>query len=305
MNKLFTQCKRELWECRASLIRTPMILSLLLMVLLLLGIVPLQNRIGAAVEQAAGEHAVPKVPAELFSGFGGQAFSTAPEYLVHGLATVYALFVVVLLLVVAFYLVDTLYSDRRDQSILFWKSMPVSEHHNVLNKLFTGLVTAPALYAGGAVVTGAFFLLVFMVYATFFWSLPVPGVGAVVWALLTSSVGLVLGWFALVLWLLPVFCWLLFSSAVARKTPFLIALGVPLGLMLLEAWVLGSAHLFSLVKTPTISALIAFQTIVHSPSAIAGHIGGLLTAPSFWWGLAASLLFIVGAIWLRIRRWEL
>lgn len=183
--------------------------------------------------------------------------------------------------------------------------MPISEHHNVLNKLFTGLITAPALYAGGAVVTGAFFLLVFMVYAAFFWNLPVPGLGAVAGALLASSFGLVLGWFVLVLWLLPIFCWMLFSSAFARKAPFLIALGVPLGLMLLEAWVLGSVHLFGLVKTPIISALVAFQVTVHSPSTILDSIGSLLVSASFWWGLAVSLLFVAAAIWLRIRRWEL
>src|SRR3546814_20822192 len=51
------------------------------------------------------------------------------------------LLVVVLGFVVFFYCLGALYDDRRDRSILFWKSLPVSDASTVLSKVFS----APAI----------------------------------------------------------------------------------------------------------------------------------------------------------------
>jgi ABC-2 type transport system permease protein len=303
MGKVLVQCKREFWECRASFIRTPMVMGLILMVLLLLGVVPLQSKIGHAIEQA---NVNGELSAEFMARFAdGSAVTAAPDYLVHGLATVYSLFVLVLLLVLAFYFADSLYGDRRDQSILFWKSMPVSEPRNVFCKLGTGLAGVPLFYGAAAVATGAFFILVFAVYAKVFWNLPVPGVGSIFSAFFSSVIGLALGWVLMSLWLLPVVAWLLFSSAVARKAPFLIALGIPLGLMVLEGWVFGSINFLAVVKNQFASAFVALQALAHNPGSLVEQILLLLTAPAAWLGLVVSAALIVAAIWLRINRWEI
>ena len=48
-----------------------------------------------------------------------------------------AFFNTVMLFMVWFYLMDTLHADRKDRSVLFWKSLPLSDTTTVLSKLFT------------------------------------------------------------------------------------------------------------------------------------------------------------------------
>lgn len=306
MSKFLIHVKREFWECRASFVRTPFVMAGILMILLLSGMVPFQNKIGNFLENARIEHHHEvRQGAKFVEGLGIDPTSGAPEYLIHGLAAVYALFVLVLLLVLVFYFVDALYSDRRDQSILFWKSLPVGERTTVLAKLGAGTAGAPIVYAAAALATGAFYLLVFLVYAKLFWGLPVPGIGSVILAFLTSTVGLILGWWLLVLWLLPLFCWLLFSSAVARKAPFMIALGVPLGLAVVEVWVLGSAHLLSVLKNQLIAGLFHLLSLIHSPEAIGEKLVSTFSSIQLWGGLIVSAGFLSASVWLRHNRWEI
>ena len=44
-----------------------------------------------------------------------------------------------------FYCLDALHGERRDRSILFWKSLPVSDLTTVLSKVFVPLVILPVL----------------------------------------------------------------------------------------------------------------------------------------------------------------
>lgn len=307
MRPFITQLKREFWECRASFIKAPIIAAGILTGLLLIGVAPWHHKIAGFIEHHQMAHpAASNMGAHIVEEMGRQqTVTTDPGYLVHGLAAVYSVFALILLLVLTFYFVDTLYSDRRDQSILFWKSMPVAESTNVLVKLVTGIAGAPAFYAVAALVTGAFLLLAFLVYAGLLWNIPVPGAGAVLLTFIESSLGLILGWWFLALWYLPIFCWLLFSSAFVRKAPFLLALGAPLAALVIEKWVFGSHLIFSAIKDQIVAGFYSFQVLVHGPGAVADQLVGTLSAMSFWTGLAMSAAWIVASVWLRKNRWEI
>jgi ABC-2 type transport system permease protein len=307
MSKFFIQVKREFWECRASFLRTPFVMAGILMTLLLLGIVPFQNKIGGFLEHAKIEHHGEfQQGAHILEKWGGNTASEPDlEYLTHGLAGLYSLFVLVLLLVLSFYFADALYSDRRDQSILFWKSLPVAEHKTIMAKLAAGTMGAPLFYAAAAFATGVFYLLTLSLYAKVFWNLPLPGLGPVLAVFLTSTVGLVLGWVLLVIWYLPIFCWLLFTSAAAKKAPFLIALGVPLALVVLEAWVFGTRHLFTVLRDQTVAGLYHLHSVAHNPESIGEHLINTFSSIQLWAGLAISAGFLVACSWLRHNRWEL
>lgn len=307
MGNFFMQVKREFWECRASLVVTPFVMAGILMVLLLIGLVPFQAKIASFMGSSHAElHVVGEQGEKFLEGWSSEmSLGADPSYLIHGLAGVYALFILVLLLVLAFYFADALYSDRRDQSILFWKSLPVTEHSTVMAKLVAGIAGAPLFYAAAALVTGAFYLLVLSIYAKVFWSLPVPGVGAVIASLLSSLIGLVLGWLLLVLWFLPLFSWLLFSSAVARKAPFLIAVGTPLGLIVLEAMLLGSRHSLDVLKDQIIAGLYHLQLLVHQPGLIGESLTNTFLSAQLWFGVIVSAGFLLACAWLRRNRWEI
>ena len=64
-----------------------------------------------------------------------------------------AIFLFVMSVYSAWYLLDSLYADRKDRSILFWKSLPVSDTETVLSKLATGLIVIPLVYFAAADLT--------------------------------------------------------------------------------------------------------------------------------------------------------
>ncbi len=132
----------------------------------------------------------------------------------------------VLAFVVFFYALGTLYDDRRDRSILFWKSLPVSDTQMVLSKAAWALILAPLLSIAIGVLVGVALWVIAAV------SMGVMGVPAG-WAMFTHShpltvIGNVVSTVPLYLfWALPTVGWLMFCSAWARSKPFLWAVLVP------------------------------------------------------------------------------
>lgn len=307
MRKFSTQIKREFWECRTSFIKAPLVTAGILIGLLLLGIAPWHHRIAGMIEQQQMAH--PQVSvfgSDIFSELSKQQnVTTDAGYLVHGFAAVYTIFALIMLLVLAFYFTDTLYSDRRDQSILFWKSMPISERDTVLGKLAAGIVGAPAVYASAALATGAAFLLIFVVYAGFIWNIPVPAAGAMVATFFKCGVGLVLGWLLMAAWYLPIFCWLMFCSAFVRKAPFLMALGGPLALVVLEKWVLGSHYIFQTIGSQIAAGFYHFELVINNLPALPDQLMTTASALQFWLGLVTAGALLSASVWLRANRWEI
>src|SRR6266446_10127080 len=73
--------------------------------------------------------------------------------------TVAGLIVVTAFVVGVFYCLDALHSERRDRSILFWKSLPVSDLTTVLSKASLPLVVLPLLVFAIVVTTQVIMLL--------------------------------------------------------------------------------------------------------------------------------------------------
>ena len=101
---------------------------------------------------------------------------------------------------------DSLHADRKDRSILFWRSLPLSDATTVLSKLFTGMVTAPALMLAAVIVTEIITGILFII------ALSLAGVNIL--PLVFQPGTIVLAWitlaFALIvqsLWLLPFYGW--------------------------------------------------------------------------------------------------
>lgn len=298
MNKVLVQFQRELWESRASLVRTPVILAGVLMALLVVGIFTTQRHVqdigaGAWMELKMDGDAVEF--SELL--FSGDLFQIHPNILTTGLASFQAIFVLILLLIIPFYLLSCLYTDRRDQSILFWKSLPVSETRSVLTKLGTAVFLAPAIYTLAAIVTGTCYILLLLLYGAVALGIPMPGFGTLIFALVSGSVTAVLAWLLLALWYMPLFCWFMLASAVARKTPSIWAMGLPLGTIVLEKWVLGTSYLFTMIATQISSGTTAFSKIIQGS-------GNDLVGLGLPVGLALSVVFIAASIWLRNNRYE-
>ena len=133
---------------------------------------------------------------------------------------------IVMMFVMFFYCLGALYDERKDRSMLFWKSLPVSDGETVLSKVVSATVTVPLLATAVAIAT----MLVFMLML----SVMVMAHGGNPWELiwgpgnpLAISLSVLAAIPVYALWALPTVGWLMLCSAWARSVPFLWALLVP------------------------------------------------------------------------------
>ena len=149
-------------------------------------------------------------------------------------ATFFVLSYFLLSQMVAFgYLLSALYEERKDRSILFWKSLPVSDFEVVLSKALMGLVVIPGLYLLAAMLTFLLVTLVLSLGMTFL----LPGTALFDGFLMAGLAvgGESLRVFALqIIWGAPVFLWVLLVSGLARGQPLVWAMGIPLLVLVLE-----------------------------------------------------------------------
>ena len=223
-----------------------------------------------------------------------------------------------------FYLLGSLYDERRDRSVLFWKSLPVSDLQTVLSKVVTVMFVAPVLALAATLAT----LLAYLVLLSIIFAIYGINPFTTLW-LNASPLMVVAKLVALVpinaLWALPTIGWLMLCSAFARRVPFLWAVLVPVGtgtvlaiydainqLHVPSTWFwqhLVARGLLSIFPGSWIDLDGLGNAMGHSdmPTDVATVINGTgfthaLTMPSLWIGAAAGAVLITGAIWLR--RWR-
>ena len=228
-------------------------------------------------------------------------------------------FNVFLIGVTFFYALDSLYGDRRDRSVLFWKSLPVSDLKTVLSKLTMALVGGPALTL---LVVMAFHLVaLLMATGVMLWS------GTDGWYLALDPVALLGAWgmlaWALIaqsLVYLPIVAWLMLASAWARKAPFLWAVVPVVIVLIIEGWMRrwnGDSFLAVWLLERISNALPLSFTVVGGNAdgmhigihnGVLGADGGieanfeLLWSGLVWEGVAIAAVFVAGAVWLRRYR---
>src|SRR6266513_2995778 len=204
-----------------------------------------------------------------------------------------------------FYCLDALHGERRDRSILFWKSLPVSDLTTVLSKASIPLVVLPLLTFAIIVATQLVMLLVATavllgsgVSAATLWSqLP----------LLQISLALLYGLTVIALWHAPIYGWLLLVSGWARRTTFLWAVLPPLALCVVEKIAFNTSYFASLLKYRLIGGFTqAFVFEAHGgvPADPLTQLtpGNFLSAPGLWIGLAFAAAFLAAAA--RLRRYR-
>ncbi|UTA49045.1 hypothetical protein L1F30_05720 [Simiduia sp. 21SJ11W-1] len=218
------------------------------------------------------------------------------------------LFSGLMLLVSYYYLLSCLYTDRKDHSILFWKSMPVSEAQQVFTKLAVGLVALPTIATLCALAVGIVFVILTMLYVAGYSSSTTP------WEIFTGvnliSIA-VSHWFTalgVALWSLPFFAWLMVCSAAAKRSPFLLALLPPVVLMLAEQIIFGSKLLVGAISARIPGVSIddnGYSGYVRFTDTGISPMGEFLASPSLWVGLIVAAGLIYATIWLRNHRYEI
>jgi ABC-2 type transport system permease protein len=226
---------------------------------------------------------------------------------------------VVMHIAVFFYLLDALQGERKDRSVLFWKSMPVSDTTTVLSKLFTGLVVSGAIVVIVSVATLLVGLLILSVVMLTGGGNPIP-----MWANLQlfEMIVAVVYWqmIAMVLWYAPVAAWLLLVSAWAKRVTILWAVLTPVAVTVVERVALGTHYVQDMVNArlqdPTVLRFIAGARGAELTIGEKGIRHGMpmsdvfsgvdpiafLSNPWLWVGLVVAAAFVAATIWMRRYR---
>jgi ABC-2 type transport system permease protein len=203
-----------------------------------------------------------------------------------------------------FYCLDALYGERRDRSILFWKSLPVSDVTTVLSKASIPLLVLPPIVFAIIVVTQFVMLLISSAV------LVRSGLAATTWAnfnLLQQSVILLYGVIVIVLWHAPIYGWALLISGIARRATFLWAVLPPLAIGIFEKITFNTSYFSSMLKNRVLGGGgTAFDFQMHRSISIDSLAqltpGRFLTTPGLWIGLLFAAGFVAAAV--RLRRYR-
>jgi ABC-2 type transport system permease protein len=203
-----------------------------------------------------------------------------------------------------FYSLEALHSERRDRSILFWKSLPVSDLTTVLSKASIPLVILPLLTFATIVATQVIMLLLSTVVvlgsglsvATFWAQVPLfPMSLMLLYHLLTVHV----------LWHAPIYAWLLLVSAWARRATFLWAVLPPLAICIVEKVAFNTIH-FAAMLGYRFAGPESFHLAGpgSSPMDLMTHLspGKFLSTPGLWIGLVVTAALLAAAV--RLRRYR-
>ena len=208
----------------------------------------------------------------------------------------------VALIVSGFYCLSTLQGERRDRSILFWKSLPVSDTTSVVAKAAIPFVVLPVVMTALVIATHLIILLILSVgfsavgqSAAMAW--PSPGLPQVwfmsVYHLVTIHV----------LWYAPLYCYMLMVSAWSKRAPFLWAVMPPVLAGVVEKIAFNTTYVFSILR----------DRLTGESSGAVEPGGGMrmesmqmidplhfLASPGLWMGLVIAVGFLV--VTVRLRR---
>ena len=208
------------------------------------------------------------------------------------------------LIIGVFYCLDALHGERRERSILFWKSLPVSDLTTVLSKATVPLAVLPLITFAIVVATQFIMLLISTV------ALLPSGLAATTWAnfnLFQQSLVLLYGLIAIALWHAPIYGWALLVSGWVRRATFLWAILPLLAIAFFEKITFNTSHFAAMLRDRLMGfAPQAFdfqpQRHVAIDSMIQLTPGRYLGSPGLWIGLAFAAVFIAAAV--RLRRYR-
>jgi ABC-2 type transport system permease protein len=317
MNSMKWLMKREFWEHKGGFFWAPIVAG---------GIFALLNIMAIAVSSAAADRNHIKIGLVKLDG----VIKSMPPEALEGVAAgidltlmmITSMIGVVTAVVVFFYCLGALYDDRRDRSVLFWKSLPISDRDTVASKVLSALVVAPVIGMLAGMATALVTLLMVGIFFAFhgqnFFGILFLNASPVR-ALLLMLASLPVA----ALWALPSIGWLMLCSAWARSKPFLWAVGIPVGLGIAVSW-------FDLMKSVSVPDYWFWQHIVaralfsmfpgtwfggsldqleniESPAELAelvnlGTVYASLASPHLWVGALVGAAMLFAAV--RLRRWR-
>ena len=315
MNRLLALIKREFWENKGAFRTTPLVIGGIFLAAIMMALITF-NHFDNEFQSLK----------ELIRFLAQTDIDLRAKVLYEINLSMSVIFSMVLAFVVFFYLLGSLYDDRKDRSILFWKSLPASDTLTIGSKLLSAMIVAPLIFWVVYVLTHIVIMLLVSVVVmtlgenpwTLFLSLGSPFKA---WSLVLTS------YFAQSVWALPLYGWLMLVSAFAPRIPLLFAILPPVVLGVLELWVdflktfTLSDNLFGLFGHWFANGPLIMSADGHSNDEFGVALGVPITSDydhqvtvanmfdrlfstDMLIGLAIAAVFLGAALWLRRRATE-
>ena len=292
--------KREIWEHR-SIWMTPAIIALVISVAILTGQMSIS---------AYGEHVDIAI-----AGASNVDVVHRRVAIMAALGAITGIFAAGAGILMIFYSLDSLYSERKDKSILFWRSLPITDAETVISKLLTVTLVIPIVALAGAFATH----LVFMTMSSVWLIIEGGDAGHLIWSsapIFDVWGAAILTAFATTIWMSPFIGWFFFVSAYTRRMPLLLALLPLIILPLMEIALLPTEFLAKAIGSRFTDMPLAgvdfgdlfdddtlFQLSAENVSMIAAlDMGRFFASPEVWAGLVVCGLFATAAIYVRRYR---
>jgi len=311
MTRLIALMRREFWEHKSAFRTAPLVIGGIHIALLLKAIFTTAHIDNELYTFKEGVRALAQQSADFRSAHFQEAIIASSVF-----------FTIVLSFVVFFYLLGALFDDRKDRSILFWKSMPASDVLTVASKLLTAMVVVPVMFWLVFIVTQVLMAVIA--------SIMIMSVGENPWTLfliLVNPIGpwlmVLFSYLASAIWFLPLYGWLLFTSSFAPRIPVLFAIIPPVIFAVLQLWIeflrtfTLNTSLFGLVGEWVSNSPAILTIQVHDGDAelaygwvgagtfdhaiTVGNIIDRLFSLQMLYGLLIAAVFLAGAVWMRRR----
>jgi ABC-2 type transport system permease protein len=274
--------RRELWENRSIYFGPAIVAGLVLLGFVFsLRNLPERRRAVLLLDPAKQQHAI-QMPYDAATG----------------------MLLVAAFVIGAFYCLDALFGERRERSILFWKSLPVSDRTTVLAKITIPLLILPLICVA---LTFVAHLLMFGLSSAVLLAAGIsPATTLANVPLLQLWVAMLCGWIAAVLWHAPIYAWLLLVSGWARRATFLWAVLPLVAVGVFERVAFNTNYVAMFVKYRLIGwffhafALPPKDTVVEPLAQIT--LGRYFSTPGVWLGLIFAGAFLFAAV--RLRRYR-
>ena len=316
MNRFKALIQREFWENKGAFRTTPLVIGAIYVVGLCMAMfTPAHFDDGLYTHRDA------------IMKMGEQSEELRAAIMYQGTLASSLLFTMAMSFVIFFYLLGALYDDRKDRSILFWKSLPASDLQTIASKLFCAMVLVPLIFFAAMVATHIVLAIV--------GSIMIMIIGASPWDVFLSvwnpfkAWGMIgAGWAAQSIWAIPAYGWLLLVSAFAPRLPLLFATLPPLVLAILQSWIeflrtfTLQDNIFGVVTTWIANSPVILSVQfdgehgeialgVPSPftqdfdhTVTIGNMLDRLFSMQMLAGLLVGTVFLAGALWLRRRATE-
>lgn len=302
MNRYYALGRREWLEHRGAFFWTPLAILGLILLMAVLGLTLGLDRFaeqaalaidgsGEGVDSQPPESAAPEQDFEPDTDLRRMLYFIAQPFLV------------IYFIAAWFVLLDALISERRDRTVLFWKSLPVTDTETVLSKLINVIWVAPLVTIGSIVLMQLSLLTLIHFFCD---------CGDHSWASLWSeaqlplrSIEWLIGFATQGLWWLPLWSWLLLVSAVAPRLPMLWAV-LPAALLMFVEWAwFGTLHIAGLLSERFDSVALPRYGANEASQIGLREILAFWLSPDLWLGVLIAAALIAATVHCRRRFNEL